>query len=192
MKKNLMISLKLTVICFVAVILLSIVYIITKDKIAYNERMKEEKTINEFFPDGKVSDKGKIKFKALSDKESATTYYYKIVDNNSGNLIGYSASTIGKGYGGKLSLIIAFNTDLSIKNIKMLKNNAETPGFGKRAEDPSYMNKFIGTNTISNPFPYKKNMVKEAKDTVTGATITFNGITGAVKKVIQLFNAEKK
>ena len=54
-KKNspLMIALRLTAICFVAVLLLSIVNLMTASKIADNKKRVETNALKELIPDGK-------------------------------------------------------------------------------------------------------------------------------------------
>ena len=60
--------------------------------------------------------------------------------------------------------------------------NAETPGFGKRAEKPDYMEKFIGHGSNGDNIPLYSYEVEEDVDTVTGATITFMGVSSAIKE----------
>jgi hypothetical protein len=52
------------------------------------------------------------------------------------------------------------------------------------------MDMFVGTNTAEKPFPHKKSMISESflnvPHGVSGATITFNGITEATKRAIEL------
>ena len=84
---------------------------------------------------------------------------------------------------------VAYNKLHNSYNIKLLKNS-ETPGFGKKWENQKSMDMFVNTNTDDKPFPIKKSMVSpeflNTPDGVTGATITFNGITEAVARAISL------
>ena len=85
-----------------------------------------------------------------------------------------------------MKVMVAFDKELKILNAKLL-DNSETPGLGKKAENDQYMEKFKNTNTDTNPLPLNKNMLSSAdKDSVTGATITFNGVVGAIKKAADL------
>jgi electron transport complex protein RnfG len=62
-----------------------------------------------------------------------------------------------------------------------LMDNSETPGLGKKAENPDYMNKFIGTGGPDHPVPVRKSSLSAAEaDAVTGATITFLGVSRAL------------
>jgi electron transport complex protein RnfG len=63
----------------------------------------------------------------------------------------------------------------------VLMQNAETPGLGKEAENPGYMeDKFIGTGD-DEPVPTtKSDLPPEEAEAVSGSTITFMGIADAL------------
>ncbi len=79
----------------------------------------------------------------------------------------------GKGYGGDMKVLASYRADGSIIDV-VLMDNAETPGLGKKAENPAYMDKFRGTGGAT-PVPVSKDAL-ESPDSVSGATITFMGI----------------
>jgi RnfABCDGE-type electron transport complex G subunit len=105
--------------------------------------------------------------------------YFPVIQNQ--NVVGYALKIIGSGYGGAMTIIAGYNTDGSIKAVKLL-DNLETPGLGKKAEQPGYMKKFIGTGGDT-PVPVVKTMLKSQKeiDAVTGASITFMGLADALR-----------
>ena len=105
--------------------------------------------------------------------------YYPVEQN--GKITGYALDIKGSGYGGDMKIIAGYNTDGSIKNVKLL-DNSETPGLGKKAEIKGYMDKFTGTGA-EEPVPVIKNMLKDQKDVdaVTGATITFMAVADALR-----------
>lgn len=184
----LIIALKLTIICFVSVFLLSLINLATETQIKRNKEKAEEDAMIFLLPNVKKFSE-KIDFKTIDDNLKKTIYYFKAY-NNSSDLIGYIISSQGKGYGGKMKVMVALDNQFKILNIKLL-DNAETPGLGKKAESEQYMNKFIGTNTLEKPLPLNKNMLSQAdKDSVTGATITFNGVVGSIKDAIDLLKKE--
>ena len=86
----------------------------------------------------------------------------------------------GTGYGGPLTVLASYNNDGSIIMARLMDNN-ETVGFGKNAENPDYMKIFIGTGG-DKPVPRNKSDLGENVDTVSGATITFTGITNALRE----------
>jgi electron transport complex protein RnfG len=58
--------------------------------------------------------------------------------------------------------------------------NAETPGLGKKAESPSYMEKFQDTGSEQS-VPVKKDELEKADaDSISGATVTFSGIAKTI------------
>ena len=185
---TLFIALRLTLICFVAVLLLGIINALTAPNIEKNKIKAENEAIKLLMPDGTPS-KQKY-FSKIAEELKKNFYYYEITDK--GNIIGYIVSSESKGYGGTMKVMVAMDNDLKIINAKLL-DNAETPGLGKKAENQEYMKKFIGTNTLDKPFPKSKNDLSPLdKDSVTGATITFNGITGAISTAIKYLENEKK
>ncbi|OHD27469.1 MAG: hypothetical protein A2086_03475 [Spirochaetes bacterium GWD1_27_9] len=185
MKENLIIAGKLTLICFVAVVLLTLINFVTAKKIKQNQTIVEENANKLLIPEG-----NKFVKKPFTGYDPDTTgfYYYEVKKGST--LIGYIVSVIGKGYGGAMKVMVAFDLNLKILNMKLL-SNAETPGIGKKAEKQEYMAKFINTNTKEKPFPYNKSMLSQSdKDSITGATITFNGVTGAGRMAIDLLKKQ--
>lgn len=190
---HILIAAKLTLICFVSVLLLSIVNLVTMGKKEKNTKKAIELANQELFPEGTRFELQEFPDDIPKQLKKSGEYYY-IVKNSSGYFIGYIASIRGSGYGGDLNLLIAFSPTLEIINMKLL-NNAETPGFGKRWEKQQSMNMFAGTNRPDFPFPRKKSMValefQDGPNGITGATITFNGITEAVSRAIRLMEISK-
>ncbi|MCG8571411.1 MAG: FMN-binding protein [Spirochaetes bacterium] len=186
MKDNLIIAIKLTIICSVAVILLTFVNILTKPKILENQKKAENAANQEIFVEGKQFNKV---FFQKTEVDANKVYYFEVMDSNN-NLIGYNVSSLGNGYGGEMKVMIAFDRNLRVINLKLLTNN-ETPGLGKNAEDSEYMIKFKDSNTEAYPFPKTKSMLPvEYQDSITGATLTFNGVTQAVVYAIELLENE--
>ncbi len=105
--------------------------------------------------------------------------YFPVIQNQS--VSGYALKINGNGYGGAMTIIAGYNTDGSIRDVRLL-DNSETPGLGKKAETEGYMDKFIGTGG-DKPVPVIKNMLGDQKeiDAVTGASITFMGIADALR-----------
>ncbi len=185
-KSNIIIAAKLALICFVCVLLLSIVYLVASPQIAKQKKARIKQANSSLFPSGKIFEK--MEFNSSIKKNGE---YYYIVKDAQNKLIGYIANVYGSGYGGTIALSIAFSPKLEVLNMKML-DNAETPGFGKKWETQKSMNMFVGTNTEATPFPKKKFMVapefQQGPNGVTGATITFNGIAAASVRAIEMMN----
>ncbi len=172
MNNNLKIALKLAGICFIAVVLLGVSDLLTKSTIERNEADVEEQANLSMMPGCTFSEKI-----IVDNTEMPGMYYYKVTKNNV--LAGYIISVIGNGYGGAMKVMIAVDKNLKVVDMRLL-SNSETPGIGSLAKFPEYMEKFKGSNTPARPFPTKKTMLSPADaDAITGATITFNGISAA-------------
>ncbi|MBP5706263.1 MAG: FMN-binding protein [Spirochaetales bacterium] len=186
LKGDLLIAAKLTLICFTAVLLLSIVNLLTRGSIERNNRKTEDMTNRYLIPDG-------VKFeKCLFDDPNvhADNEYYFCVRDSQNEIIGWTVSVMSKGYGGAMKIMAGFGTDWTVRNAKLL-TNSETPGVGKEAERDEYMTKFIGTGSAAKPIPTKKSMLSQAEiDTVTGATITFNGVSSGITRAASLLKTQ--
>ncbi|OQX28757.1 MAG: hypothetical protein B0D92_07170 [Spirochaeta sp. LUC14_002_19_P3] len=90
---------------------------------------------------------------------------------------GWILEITAKGYGGNMTLLAAYHPDGRIMSAKLLDNN-ETVGFGKKAEAPGYMDIFVDKGA---DIPQSKDDLGGDADTVSGATITFNGISKALR-----------
>jgi electron transport complex protein RnfG len=87
---------------------------------------------------------------------------------------------VGTGYGGDLKILARYDASGEVRAVKLMEDE-ETPGLGKKAESPGYMDKFIGTGTAGNPVPTRKDMLAGGEaDAITGATITFLGVSKAL------------
>lgn len=92
---------------------------------------------------------------------------------------GWILELSGTGYGGPMTVVASYDPEGSIM-VSRLMDNSETVGFGKKAEDPSYMDIFAGTGGEI-PVPRNKADLGGRADTVSGATVTFTGITDALR-----------
>jgi len=84
------------------------------------------------------------------------------------------------GYGGPMLLLASYKGDGTVMAARLL-DNKETVGFGKKAEDPAYMEVFSGFGG-KNPIPRDETELGDGADLVSGATITFTGIAAALEK----------
>lgn len=92
---------------------------------------------------------------------------------------GWILELTGTGYGGPMTIVSSYDTDGTIMVSRLMENN-ETVGFGKKAEDPAYMEIFVGTGG-DKPVPENKTDLGNDADVVSGATVTFSGITDALR-----------
>ena len=92
---------------------------------------------------------------------------------------GWILELTGTGYGGPMTIVASYDTGGTVMVARLMGNN-ETVGFGKKAEDSSYMKIFVGTGG-NRPVPRTKADLGTDADTVAGATVTFSGITDALR-----------
>ncbi|MBN2544931.1 MAG: FMN-binding protein [Spirochaetes bacterium] len=186
----LIISLRLTIICFIAVSLLISVNALTIGKIQENSKTEEDRA-NKFLFANAVSFSEKQIFSSLNEKDKKIIYYFKAFDAGK-NTLGYVVYSQGSGFGGAMKVGFSVDTDMKIIKIKLM-DNSETPGYGKKYEMEENVKFFYGSNTKEKPLP--NNLVSlspEDKDTVTSATISFKGIAGALEKGVNLLKNEIK
>ena len=209
MKKDnlqvLLIGLKLCLICAVAAVGLGAVNEVTEPVIVDRKAQQELLALKELVPDG-VSDgaaDSSLGERVPVVSDDAVRAYFPLT--RQGVPYAYILDLNGLGYGGDMKVLAAYQADGQILDIRLL-DNLETPGLGKKAEDPSYMDKFRGTGGSGNAVPVTKEMLQgsqgvgaqqergietfgewflgarheAAADSVTGATITFTGISRAL------------
>lgn len=113
--------------------------------------------------------------------------YFEAQDS-SGSLIGYIVFVCGNGFFSELPLYVAFSDKLQIKKVLLLSTREIK---GECWEDSELLKIFEGTNTQTSPFPPLKSE-NEVVDSVSGATITFNGIIEAIKEAITVLSDKGK
>ena len=172
MKKIFTIGIRLTIICAVASFLLGLVNAVTAPIITERRQQDFTAAISEVAGGGTVGER-------IAVDEGAVELYFPITGAN-GALTGYVVQLLESGYGGDLRLLAAFTPDGTITSVKLIENS-ETPGLGKKAEEPAYMKKYLGTGGTS-AVPVAKNQLEAAEaDAITGATVTFGAIGRALE-----------
>jgi len=175
MNKTLNMALKLLIICAAAALALGVVNALTAPEIQRLEDEAKANALNDLTVKGKADANKEI---VVEDNETVSSYYV-IEDNN--ETIGYILYLSAKGYGGLMTVMASYTVEGNVIG-SVLMNNSETPGFGKKAEKEGYMDKFVGRGEDSNPIPLFSYQVEEEVDTVTGATITFMGVSTSLKE----------
>ena len=97
-----------------------------------------------------------------------------------GKKVGIALLLSGSGYGGSFSIIASYDTNGALMGAKMTVDS-ETAGLGKKAEESWYMDLFKGMG-VDKPFPSApKDLSADETALVSGATVTFKGVTKALK-----------
>lgn len=99
---------------------------------------------------------------------------YKLYDPNK-NLLGYGVISKASGYGGPITVLTGVDPKGHIIKIKIL-DNYETPYYYQRLANHGYFDKFINKHVS------EKLEVGKELDAISGATVTAEGISIAVRK----------
>jgi electron transport complex protein RnfG len=153
---------KLALICALSALILGFVNTITEPAIARRKAAELKAALTSLLEEGSPG--------AREDLNDSSTILSRYPIEGMG---GWILEMNGKGYGGDMKILASYRDDGSIIDV-VLMDNTETPGLGKKAEKPEYMDKFRGTGGSSSVPTSKEDL--ESPDAVTGATITFVGI----------------
>ena len=160
---------KLAIICIVAALALGIVNAITAPEIVRVKERQLKAALDQ------VSLGGSLGAPTEVGSDGVDTYY----PLNVLGIRGYVLKLIGIGYGGEMEILGSFTEDGEILAITLM-DNAETPGLGKEAERPEYMEMFVAHGG-ENDIPTSKRQLETGEaDAISGATITFLGIAEAL------------
>jgi len=168
----------LLIIAAISGVTLGVIYTVTKEPIAKQVKLEEEKALKAIFPKA-------TSFNLTTGKDNYT--YYKVHVNN--KLIGYALNASGKGFSSIIRVKIGLNLNKRIKDIKIVKQG-ETPGLGTRVEETKFTDQFM-KKTLKQVL-LKKDSSKGTIDALTGATISSRAVSEAVQKSITKFLKIKK
>jgi Na+-translocating ferredoxin:NAD+ oxidoreductase subunit G len=161
---------KLALICVIAALSLGIVNAVTEPAIARERERALADALRSVSFGGTVGPEVPV-----DENEAITSYYLLSGDGKNG----YIVRLVAVGYGGEMQILASYDDTGTVVAASLL-DNQETPGLGKEAERPEYMEKYLGTGG-SKPVPVSKNSLsQEDADAITGATITFVGIGDAL------------
>jgi electron transport complex protein RnfG len=182
MKNVVTIGLKLFAICAVAALTLGGINAITEPVIIQRRIMELQQALDELTPDAETGEAV-----AVPDNPVVVQRYPVTKEGqNAGMLLELE----GSGYGGEMKILARYDQDGAIRAVKLMENS-ETPGLGKKAENPAYMEKFVNTGTPETPVPVRKDMLApEQADAITGATITYLGVSKALAEGARYAAAE--
>ncbi len=165
---------KLALICLVSALVLGVAHTLTAPTAAAaaTEGLRRDLA--------RMAGSGSVDRESTEGVSGAVRGFHAVRDKG-GRPTLYILRLAGSGYGGDLPLLAAYRTDGEILDV-VLRDSRETPGMGKRAEGPGYMEGFIGRGAAK-PVPVRKAMLsRKALDAVTGSTITFIGIGRALEE----------
>lgn len=175
----------LTIIAAASALVLSMVYNFTYDPIQRNRAAALEGSILAVLP-GAVDfnvieaelteriDDDRSTVRSTPSSDSGPLMLYQGLDE-SGKAVGFAFVGEGAGYGGIVKIMVGVdhNTEL-ISGLEVLEH-AETPNLGSKIEDASFRNQFIGKG-LNDPLTVGQDI-----DKVSGATVSSNAVTAAIK-----------
>lgn len=158
----------LCVICIVITGALAFTNSVTEPIIIEATRVAQENARKELLPEADSFTKMDITAEHVSDVYQA--------DNGVGTVI----TCDGKGYGGTITVMVAFNPDDTIKQIKITEQS-ETAGLGSKIQsEASFQDSFAG-------LPAEDFEVTDIA-AISGATISSKAVTAAVNAAIDAYN----
>lgn len=165
----------LTVICLVVTSALSYTNAITAPIIDQNEKEANNRSRLELIPTADT-------FVEVPMAEDVMLQYNGMDVYKAQNGAGYTVSAYGKGFGGKLGVMVAFSPEGDILATKVIQSS-ETPGLGTRISEPSYSDQFLGKNGV---------IGQEEMVFISGATISSKAMLAAVNNAAELFAVAKE
>ena len=184
-------ALILFAITLVAGVLLGLVYQVTKDPIAYQEKLAQDKANQSVFASAQTFEDVALDEAAAAqvatDFAGVSIESVKEAKDSSGNGLGYVIQVKSKGYGDFITYTVGITNESSINGISIIKI-AETPGLGMNAEKvlvPQFVDKAASALTVA-----KSGQVTDANsqiEAISGATITSRAVTNGVNAAVSYF-----
>ena len=184
-------ALILFTITLVAGVLLGLVYQVTKEPIAYQDKLAQDKANQSVFATAQTFEDAELDA-AVAEAVSAahpgvTIESVKRAVDGSGNAAGYVIQVKSKGYGDFIEYTVGITNEGVINGISII-SIAETPGLGMNAEKvvaPQFVDKAKALFTVvKNGQLTDPNSQIEA---ISGATITSRAVTEGVNGAVEYF-----
>jgi len=176
----------LTIICSLAATALALVYNITKDPIAYQQRLKKLKAIKAVQPNydnEPDQDFVDISLEKNAEGDAGLTRFYLTKKGTDPTGVVFVVTAIG--YGGPIDLMLGLTPDGTITGIQILKHT-ETPGLGAKITEEKFLQQFTTKNAQNTTWTLKKD--GGDIDQISGATISPQGVVKAISEGLILFS----
>jgi electron transport complex protein RnfG len=186
--KPLALAILLGLMSFIGIALVSLIFYLSKTKIAENQRIAELKLLQQVLPSSLydndiVNDKIAVTDPLLGDMLKATVYRARRTGKPVAVII--AASTLA-GYSGKIALLVAIKRDGSLAGVRIVSHQ-ETPGLGDKieAERSDWILSF-GQKSLTNPDLSQWAVTRDGGyfDQFSGATITPRAVVKTVKNTL--------
>lgn len=176
----------LTIICSAAATALALAYNLTKDPIAYQQRLKKLNAIKAVQPYyDNEPDQDFVDLPAAKNKkggEGLTRFY---LTKREGIFTGAVFTVSAVGYGGVIDIMLGVTPDGTITGLQVL-HHSETPGLGAKIAEKNFRQQFKSKNLSNIKWAVKKDGGEV--DQITGATISPRAVVKAIHQGLELFN----
>ena len=154
----------LTLICSVVALMLAVVNMVTKDRIAQNEEIKRNEAVAAIF-DGAD---------AVACQADDHDVYLAVRD---GVWVGYCVSVAPEGFGGPIEMLVGITPDNAIKGIRVI-SMSESKGFGSRVTtDPKFLPSFVGLSG---------EIGLDDVDALSSATVSSTAVVNGVNEALKV------
>lgn len=165
----------LTAICVIISAALAFTDYLTKDAIAEANAKTTNETMATVFTE---------KNAVFREKQTTDFEYTEVTVND--KVSGYIFTVSHNGYGGEVKVMTGINTDGTVKAVRVISVDDETPGLGQNAKNnDAFTRQFAGK---SGEISTEKNKEIEA---LTGATVTTNAVISSVNTALERYAALK-
>jgi electron transport complex protein RnfG len=185
MKELFKLTVVLTIICALAATALALVYTITKEPIAHQQRLKKLKAIKAVQPDyDNEPDQDFIDLKTdeSAEGDGGLTRFYITRQGDTPTGVVFMASAVG--YGGLIDLMVGVNPEGTITGVQVLRHT-ETPGLGAKITEDTFIQQFIERNLQNTKWALKKE--GGDIDQISGATISPQAVVKALNQGLTFF-----
>ena len=185
MRELFKLTIVLTVICSAAATALAFAYALTKEPIAYQQRLKKLKAIKAVQPDyDNEPDRDFVDLALAKNKkgEDVLTRFY--LTKKGGGFTGAVFIVSAPGYGGAIDIMLGVTPHGNITGVQIL-NHSETPGLGAKITEDAFCQQFKFKNLNNMKWALKKDGGEI--DQITGATISPRATVKAIHRGLLFF-----
>jgi len=175
MRNALRLVIPVLITCVVAAAGLALTYSVTAPKIAEQDRLAEERSLQAVLPEATFTC---LESSRIQEDVDAASAPVDVIDTfhatNDGAHVGWALKVSSRGYGGPMVVVIGLDTSGSVTGATILSHN-ETPGLGTKViTDAWFLEQFPGLEAGFDDADVR------ALDTISGSTKSSNGVRNAV------------
>jgi electron transport complex protein RnfG len=181
----------LTLVSIVAALMLSQVYSLTREPIAYQKRLEKMRAIKAVLPAyDNEPDKDFVELVAGKNRqgEEAKIVFYRAKIEEKINGVAFLV-TSNEGYSGNIEIMLGITPEGTVTGIEVL-THAETPGLGAKIVDEKFRNQMKERNLTNTNWTVKKD--GGDIDQITGATISPRAVVKAIKEGLLFYKDHKE